>query len=37
MLPVASTPEGSNLQGEEQVIGEEQIVVGRVFGLMRSF
>jgi hypothetical protein len=35
--PVASTPEGSNPQGEEQVIGQEQVVVGDVVGLMRSF
>jgi hypothetical protein len=35
--PVASMPEGSNPQGEEQVIGQEQIVVGDVVGLMRSF
>jgi hypothetical protein len=37
MPPVASTPEGSNPQGEEQVIGQEKIVVGDVVGLMRSF
>jgi hypothetical protein len=37
MPPVASMPEGSNPQGEEQVIGQEQIVVGDVVGLMRSF
>jgi hypothetical protein len=35
--PVASMPEGSNPQGEEQVIGQENIVVGDVVGLMRSF
>jgi hypothetical protein len=37
MPPVASMPEGSNPQGEEQVIGQEQVVVGDVVGLMRSF
>jgi hypothetical protein len=37
MPPVASMPEGSNPQGEEQVIGQEHIVVGDVVGLMRSF
>jgi hypothetical protein len=37
MPPVASMPEGSNPQGEEQVIGHEHIVVGDVVGLMRSF
>jgi hypothetical protein len=37
MPPVASTPEGSNLQGDEQIIGQEQIVVGDVVGMMRSF
>ena len=35
--PVASTPEGSNPQGGEQVLGQEQIVVGDVIGMMRSF
>jgi hypothetical protein len=35
--PVASTPKGSNPQGEEQVIGQEKIVAGDVVGLMRSF
>jgi hypothetical protein len=34
---VASMPEGSNPQGEEKVIGHENIVVGHVVGLMRSF
>jgi hypothetical protein len=34
---VASTPEGSNPQGDEQVLGQEQIVVGDVIGMMRSF
>jgi hypothetical protein len=37
MPPVASTPEGSNPQGEEQVFGQEHIVVGDVVGMMRSF
>ena len=35
--PAASTPEGSNPQGGEQVLGKEQIVVGDVIGMMRSF
>jgi hypothetical protein len=35
--PVASTPEGSNPQGGEQVLGQEQIVVGDVVRMMRSF
>jgi hypothetical protein len=35
--PITSMPEGSNPQGEEQVIGHENIVVGDVVGLMRSF
>jgi hypothetical protein len=35
--PVASTPEGSNPQGGEQVLGLEQIAVGDVMGMMRSF
>jgi hypothetical protein len=35
--PVTSTPEGSNPQGDEQVVGQEQIAVGDVVGLMRSF
>jgi hypothetical protein len=30
-------PEGFNPQEEEQVIGHEQITVGDVVGLMRSF
>jgi hypothetical protein len=34
---VASTPEGSNPQREEQVIGQEKIVVWDVVGFMRSF
>jgi hypothetical protein len=33
---VASTPEGSNPQGGEQVLGQEQIAVGDVVGMMRS-
>jgi hypothetical protein len=37
MPPVASMPEGFNPQGEEQVIGQETIVVGHVVGLTRSF
>ena len=35
--PVASTPEGSNPQGGEQVLRQEQIAVGDVIGMMRSF
>jgi hypothetical protein len=35
--PVASMPEGSNPQGGEQVLGQEQIAVGDVVGMMRSF
>jgi hypothetical protein len=34
---VASTPEGSNPQGGEQVLGLEQIAVGDVVGMMRDF
>jgi hypothetical protein len=34
---VASTPEGSNPQGGEQVLGQEQIAVVDVVGMMRSF
>jgi hypothetical protein len=37
MPPVASMPEGSNPQGDEQVVGHEKIIVGDVVGLMRSF
>jgi hypothetical protein len=37
MPPVASMPEGSNPQGDEQVVGKEHIVVGDVVGMMRSF
>jgi hypothetical protein len=35
--PVASTPEGSNPQEGEQVLGQEQIAVGDVVGMMRYF
>ena len=35
--PAASTPEGSNPQGGEQVLGQENISVGDVVGIMRSF
>jgi hypothetical protein len=35
--PVASTPEGSNPQGGEQVLEQEHIAVGDVIGMMRSF
>ena len=35
--PVASMLEGSNPQGGEQVLGQEQITVGDVIGMMRSF
>jgi hypothetical protein len=34
---VAAMPEGSNPQGDKQVVKQEQIVVGDVVGLMRSF
>jgi hypothetical protein len=34
---VASMPEGSNPQGDEQVVGQEQIVVGDLIEMMRSF
>jgi hypothetical protein len=37
MPSIASTPEGSNPQGGEQVLGQEQIAVGDVIGMMRSF
>jgi hypothetical protein len=37
MPPAASTPEGSNPQGGEQVLGQEHIAVGDVIGMMRSF
>ena len=35
--PATSTPEGSNPQGGEQVLGQEQIIVTDVVGMMRSF
>jgi hypothetical protein len=35
--PAASTPEGSNPQGGEQVLEKEQIAVADVVGMMRSF
>jgi hypothetical protein len=35
--PAASTPEGSNPQGGEQVLGQEHIAVVDVVGMMRSF
>jgi hypothetical protein len=35
--PVASTPEGSNPQGGEKVLRQEQIAVGDVIGMMRPF
>jgi hypothetical protein len=35
--PVASMPEGSNPQGDEQVLGQEKIAVGDVVEMMRSF
>jgi hypothetical protein len=38
VMPLAtSTPKGSNPQGGEQVLGQEQIAVGDVVGMMRSF
>jgi hypothetical protein len=37
MPPVASTPEGSNPQGDKHVVRKEQIVADNVVGLMRSF
>jgi hypothetical protein len=37
MPPVTSTPEGSNPQGDEHVVGKEQIDVGDVVGMMRYF
>jgi hypothetical protein len=36
-LQVTPTPDGSNPQGDEQVVRKEQIDVGDVVGLMRSF
>jgi hypothetical protein len=35
--PVASMPEGSNPQGGEQVLRQEQIAVADIVGMMRSF
>jgi hypothetical protein len=35
--PAACTPEGSKPQGGEQVLGQEQIAVSDVVGMMRSF
>jgi hypothetical protein len=35
--PITSMPEGSNPQGEEQVLEQEKIVVGDVVGMMISF
>ena len=35
--PMESMPKNSNPQGDEQVIEQEQIVVGDVVGMMRSF
>ena len=37
MPPVESTLEGSNPQGDEQVLGQENIVVGDVFRMMKYF
>jgi hypothetical protein len=37
MPPTTSTHEGSNPQGDEQVVGKEHIVVGDVVGMVRSF
>jgi len=34
---VASTPEGSNPRGDEQVLRQEKIAVSNVVGMMRSF
>jgi hypothetical protein len=36
MPPATSMHEGSNPQGEKQVVGQEKIVVGDVVGMMRS-
>ena len=35
--PATFVPEGSNPQGGEQVLRQEQIAVGDVIGMMRSF
>ena len=37
MPPIAPMPEGSNPQGDEQVFRKEEVVLGDVVGLMRSF
>jgi hypothetical protein len=37
MPPIASMPEGSNPQGNEQVVRQEKIAMGDVVGMMRSF
>jgi hypothetical protein len=37
MPPVASMPEGSNPQGDEQVFEQEKIAVDDVVGMMRSY
>ena len=37
MPPAASTPEGSNPKGGEQVLGQEKIAVVDVVGMMISF
>jgi hypothetical protein len=37
MPPITSTPKGSKPLEDEQVVEEEQIDVGDVVGLMRSF
>jgi hypothetical protein len=37
MPPTPSMPQGSNPQGDEQVVGQEHVVVGDVVGMMRSF
>jgi hypothetical protein len=37
MPPIASMPKGSNPQGDEQVVGQKQIAVGDVVGMMRYF
>jgi hypothetical protein len=35
--PSTSTPEGSAPQGEEKTTEQEQVAVGDVMGMMRSF
>ena len=37
MPPTASMPKGSNPQGDEQVVGQKQISMGDVVGMMRYF